>query len=332
MRSVTVRIEDTGGLSSLQACSESFVQVLRRKYDVTILSGGSEEPDVLFYSCWGMQNVRWRHCIRIYFTAEQDIPDFNMCDYALGLSHVGMPGRFMHFPFYVFYNDLLRKLEQRSVEVDVRSALRRDFCSTVISGPMRHPIYFEILGKLNAYKRVDSGGRRNNNVGGPVADKLAFIRNYKFNLAIENLDTDGYITEKIPEAFVAGTVPIYWGSRQVKKEFGTGGYIDISDFGSLDEAIEYIKRVDNDDELYLQILRTGASPVFTYDEWCEQLLTFLSGAVERGKMIYDSGIYNVIFNEREFFLRVRNSVVGKIYRRFQRWRNTLSEYRKRTGA
>lgn len=324
MRNITVRIEDTDGLPYLQSCAESFVQLLRQKYQVTILEGGSQEPDVLFYSCWGMQHLRWRHAIRIYFTAEQDIPDFNLCDYALGLAHVGMPGRFLHFPFYVFYNDILRKLENRTLPADSQ-AVKRDFCSTVISGPMRHPIYFEILNRLNAYKTVASGGRRNNNVGGPVADKLAFIQKYKFNLAIENLDTDGYITEKIPEAFAAGTVPIYWGSKQVKKEFGEGGYINISDFNTLDEAIAYIQKVDNDDDLYLQLLHQGAQPVHTYDQWCECLLDFLAQAIEHGKMIYDSGIYNVIFNERIFFLRIRNSWIGQAYRKFQRVRSAIKQ-------
>ena len=328
MRNITVRIEDIDTKSPyLIKQPYFFVELLKRKYNVTILTDGNEEPDVLFYSCWGMQHLKWRHCIRIYFTAEQDIPDFNLCDYALGLAHVGMPGRFMHFPFYVFYNDILQKLEKRT-NLEDSQALNRGFCSTVISGPMRHPIYFEILNKLNAYKTVASGGRRNNNIGGPVADKLSFIKKYKFNFAIENLDTDGYITEKIPEAFVAGTIPIYWGSKQVKKEFGEGGYINISDFETLDEAIEFIKKVDNDDNLYLQILRCGPHPIYTYDEWCNKLLGFLSHAIEHGKMIYDSGIYNVIYNERMFFYRVRNSVIGQIYRKYQKVRSVFDEYKK----
>lgn len=330
MRDLTVRIEDIDSKSPyLSKLPYFFVDLLRRKYNVNILTDGDEQPDILFYSCWGMQNFRWRHCIRIYFTAEQDIPDFNLCDYAVGLAHIGMPGRFLHFPFYVFYNDILHKLEKRRTDIDEQHALKRDFCSTVISGPMRHPIYFEILNKLNEYKTVASGGRRNNNVGGPVTDKLAFISKYKFNLAIENLNTDGYITEKILEAFVAGTVPIYWGGEQVKKDFGEGGYINISDFETLDEAIEYIKKVDNDDELYMKILHTGAQPAYTYDEWCECLFGFLDNAIEHGKMIYDSGIYNVIFNEREWFYRIRNSIIGRAYRKYQRTRSTLDEYRNR---
>ncbi|MCH5172282.1 MAG: hypothetical protein J1F31_05605 [Erysipelotrichales bacterium] len=287
-----------------------------------------EEPDVLLYSCWGMNNLRWRNSIRIYFTAEQDIPDFNLCDYAIGLSYVGMPSRFLHFPFYVFYNDLIRKLENKSFQSYDQQFLNRKFCSTVISGPMRHPIYFEIVNQLNNYKRVDSGGKRFNNIGGSVSDKISFIQNYKFNLAIENLNVNGYITEKIPEAFVAQTLPVYWGSDTVKKEFGEGGYINISDFESIEKAIQFIKEVDNDDELYLKILKRGAQPIFTYDQWCEKLFDFLVNAIQHGKQIYDSGMYNVIYNERLFYYKIRNSFPGLVYRKYQRMNSAIREYLK----
>lgn len=319
MKTLKVRIEDTGNLIYLYNYALSIINILKSNYNIILLDefNKKEEPDILLYSCWGMNNFKWRKSIRIYFTAEQDIPDFNLCDYAIGLANVGMPGRFIHFPFYVFYNDLLNKLENQEILDNPKTFLNRKFCSTVISGPMRHPIYFEILNRLNNYKIVDSGGKRFNNIGGPVADKISFIKNYKFNLAIENLNVDGYISEKIPEAFAALTLPIYWGSDTVKKEFGVNGYINISDFKSIDEAIDYIKEVDNNDELYLSLLMQRPHLIHTKEEWSVILLDFLINAIEGGKKIYDSGIYNVMFNEREFFYRIRNSIFGKIYRRYQ---------------
>lgn len=325
MKTLTFRIEDTGDLDYLYNYALSIIELLKKHYEIIILNNinADKAPDVLLYSCWGMNHLKWRNSIRIYFTAEQDIPDFNLCDYAIGLANVGMGERFLHFPFYVFYNDLLNKLENNTKNNNSDLFLNRKFCSTVISGPMRHPIYFEILNQLNNYKNVDSGGRRFNNIGGPVYDKISFIKNYKFNLAIENLNVDGYLTEKLPEAFVAQTIPVYWGSSQAKKEFGEGGYINITDFSSLEEAIEFIKKVDNDDDLYLKILKQGAQPELSYVQWCEKLTDFLVNAIESGKKIYDSGIYNVIFNERQFFYKIRNSLPGKIYRRYQRYKSKL---------
>jgi hypothetical protein len=41
---------------------------------------------------------------------------------------------------------------------------------------------------------------------------------YNFVIAFENVDYPGYITEKIMDAFQAGTVPLYWGGGEFLKE------------------------------------------------------------------------------------------------------------------
>lgn len=42
--------------------------------------------------------------------------------------------------------------------------------------------------------------------------KLPYLRNFKFNICPENINTNLYVTEKIFEAFVADAIPIYYGS------------------------------------------------------------------------------------------------------------------------
>lgn len=42
-------------------------------------------------------------------------------------------------------------------------------------------------------------------------DKIAYMRNYQFNICPENSNAYGYCTEKIFEAILAGCIPIYWG-------------------------------------------------------------------------------------------------------------------------
>lgn len=43
------------------------------------------------------------------------------------------------------------------------------------------------------------------------------MRRYKFTIAFENQSYPGYVTEKIADALMAGTVPIYWGARMFPK-------------------------------------------------------------------------------------------------------------------
>ena len=41
------------------------------------------------------------------------------------------------------------------------------------------------------------GGKYNNNIGGRVLNKTKFLNSYKFSIAMENSNGDGYISEKI---------------------------------------------------------------------------------------------------------------------------------------
>ena len=49
-----------------------------------------------------------------------------------------------------------------------------------------------------------------------------------FSLIIENDNTDNWITEKIIDCLVTGTVPVYWGCSNIGKYFNTNGFIQFS--------------------------------------------------------------------------------------------------------
>lgn len=323
-KDIKVRIVDQDNYPGLDTQAMFFVETMRKRYNVTVLNDDTTNPDILFYTCYGCENLKWNNCIRIYHTAERDYPNYNLCDYAIGLSDIGIPDRFLHFPCYVFYRDMLNKCKEAVNEkIDPQKALAREFCCTVVSDPLRDPIYFEFVKKLNQYKKVESGGRVGNTIGFRVPDKLAFLNEFKFSMAFENMMAPGYVTEKIIDSFAAKTVPIYWGSDWVKKEFGEGGYINISDFPTVDDAIEYIKKVDNNDDLYLSILEKGPQLQHTYEEWCEILLDYLSNIVQNGTRIYDSR-RNYDYNEKIVFYKIRNlkivSLIRKIIRKINYFR------------
>lgn len=43
-------------------------------------------------------------------------------------------------------------------------------------------------------------------------DKVTYLKNFKFNICPENTNSQGYVTEKIFEAFLGGCILIYYGS------------------------------------------------------------------------------------------------------------------------
>ena len=137
----------------------------------------------------------------------------------------------------------------------LKSPIRTKFCAAVISNGFWAHFRSRFLNELNRYKKVDMGGRYRNNIGFRVKDKIKFFSSYKFSLAMENSNGDGYISEKIVESFISGTIPIYYGDYLLDEYINPKSYILIKGEKDLRAKIEYIKSIDNDDEKYRSILR-----------------------------------------------------------------------------
>jgi hypothetical protein len=78
---------------------------------------------------------------------------------------------------------------------------------------------------------------------------------------MENSRGGAYITEKITHGLLAGTIPIYWGARDVAKYLNEDRFIHVRDMNpeEMKRACQQIHTVMNDDEVY----RTMASqPIF----------------------------------------------------------------------
>lgn len=64
---------------------------------------------------------------------------------------------------------------------------------------------------------------------------------FKFVLTMENGFRKGYVTEKIVNAFIAGSIPIYWGDHEYAKQlFNPKSFICIQDYESFEDCIDYI--------------------------------------------------------------------------------------------
>jgi hypothetical protein len=192
-----------------------------------------------------------------YFT-ENILPDFNFADYAIGHAHFSYLDRYLRIPFY-FLNKLL-SIKIKNIEIIrkqlIKSSIKKKFAAAVISNNRTGSTDFfrlEFINELNKYKKVDLGGTYNNNVG-KIKDKIKFLRNYKFSIAMENSEGDGYLTEKIIDSFESGTIPIYYGDYMVEEYINPKAYILIRNKKDLKKKIEYIKKLDNNDKLYKKIL------------------------------------------------------------------------------
>jgi hypothetical protein len=102
---------------------------------------------------------------------------------------------------------------------------------------------------------VNAGGKLFNNVGGPVKDKHAFLARHTFTIAFENDSQPGYTTEKLIEAMLAGTIPIYWGDPLVGRDFDTRSFLSAHDSPSLDDLVDRVVAVDRNPALRAELCR-----------------------------------------------------------------------------
>ncbi len=251
----TVKIKFSDMYAGFDREDNIITRLLRERYDVVF----SDQPDFLIYGCFGFEHVDY-DCVKIYHTGENIPPDFNFCDYAIGFDRITFGDRYLRFPLFA-ENDhgRLTAAAQKHLFHEDELARKTKFCNFVYSNKGADPRREEFFHLLSAYRQVDSGGRYLNNVGGPVADKLAFQQDYKFSIAFENDSAPDYTTEKLIDAFAAKTIPIYWGNPNVAMDFNPKSFINCHDYDSFDAVIERVKEIDNDPVLFRSMM---AEPVF----------------------------------------------------------------------
>ena len=86
-------------------------------------------------------------------------------------------------------------------------------------------------------------------------DKKGFLSSYKFSIAMKNRQGQGYVSEKILDSFISGTISIYYGGYMVDEFINPKAFILIRGESDIKQKIEYIKKIDNDDNLYRSILK-----------------------------------------------------------------------------
>jgi hypothetical protein len=215
------------------------------------------DAELLIYSDFGEQHWTFNG-LKIYITGENMVPDFDQCDLAFSPQEDLHDARCIRLPYYAQVLPYMGSLI-RGPEWQPQSYLNRPrFCSFVASNP-RGSFRNAFFKKLNRLKKVDSAGRHFNNFGSAIDDKLNFLKNYRFNLAFENSQSPGYVTEKLVEPLLTGCIPIYWGAPDVAKDFNPACMINVSDFSDFGEAIDYILQADRDESIRLRHL---SAPVF----------------------------------------------------------------------
>lgn len=212
--------------------------------------------------------------VKILYTTEDVRPNMDECDFAFSpFQNINHPRHFevpVHLICDYYFTDKLIFPMERGVDPK-----KTKFCNFIYS----QEILFrnDFFKQLSKYKYIDSPGMCMNNMKSITMEsprdsrgsdkwaleKLKFLNQYKFTIACENTMDHPYTTEKLVHPFLVNSVPIYIGNKNVGRDFNTKSFINYGDFKNMEEFIEHIKKVDSDDELYMQYLK---QPIFNTRE------------------------------------------------------------------
>jgi len=114
--------------------------------------------------------------------------------------------------------------------------------SIIVSNQNRtigHKLRHEIINKLGVYIEGVYGKAYS-----PLNLKIDGLKDYKYQIVVENIQIKNYFSEKIVDCFVTGTIPIYWGCPNLK-DFGFN-MDGILTFNTIDELKTILESIKND--------------------------------------------------------------------------------------
>ncbi len=239
-------------------------EIIREKYNIEYVD---HDPDILLNGFSGRHKAPSDpKIIKIFYTSEvyldNNPPQYlDTYDLVIGFDFIDRPNYIrMPFQYVGVKGDKIRHDYDRHMKCDPSS--KPHFACFLVSnnGEWRKGQFegartrTRMFHRLSLYKKVLSGGKHLNNVGGPVPDSHEFLSQCKFTLSYENtLNYPGYVTEKPFNAWLAGTVPIYNTDPAGLVDINKKAVIYAGDFKSEEDLVDYIIKVDNDDELYCDI-------------------------------------------------------------------------------
>ena len=248
-----------------------FTKLLSLFYDVSIVK---DDPDILFFSCFGETHRSIKATVKIFFCGENSSPpgvtrmikpDYSFCD--LSLSQFPDSQRNLYFPLWVlFVNWFYEKvpldlpsnptflvnpeslLSTRTKYINLKS----DFCNFINNNPVSDRVL--LYQELSKITKVNSFGKLFNNVGyllgGDEGEKLKILKSHRFSIAYENSWSVGYNTEKIIHPYSVGSIAIYSGGLD-RSIFNSKALFYRDDYSSLQQMIEEIGETYRNEELFL---------------------------------------------------------------------------------
>lgn len=142
-------------------------------------------------------------------------------------------------------------LDEMLTPREARLNKRQKFCAAFIG--KAYPFRMHALSALSSIGKVDVFGGIARNTRQSRADyKYEVSQQYKFVFCFENDLFPGYVTEKAPEAWGTGAVPLYWGSDP-KGYLNQKAMLNLANYPTLENYVQGVAQVNEDKDLWMEI-------------------------------------------------------------------------------
>jgi alpha(1,3/1,4) fucosyltransferase len=233
-----------------------FVPLLSKHFNVII---DEQNPDVVFHSIFnGQRNIqKYNKFKKILLLGENYRPSQFNTNYSISFDPHSETN--YRLPLWQYYLLLNPSLKDKLFNQEVKYTKFDRFCSFVVSNGnnfIRNSFYSQ----LSQYKFVNSYGKYLTNsfelqkINNSIYwrdNKNDFFNKitHKFSICFENTSYPGYCTEKIMDAYLNNSLPIYWGDPKVTKDWNENSFINVTKLG-VSKSLELIKELDNNDCAY----------------------------------------------------------------------------------
>ena len=240
----------------------------------------SYNPDIEFFAPIGKRYFleKSKAKIKIFYTGEcvsknainktwANYSDncIDLVDLSLGFDRIdeNKYKNYVRFPIWIFYNfsNLLDKknctkddIKKTIDNINDAKSKKNKFASLIASHDVTN-IRFQMYDKISKIDYINCPGKLfhnddtlkntfNNN-------KIEYLKDFKFNLCPENTISDGYITEKLFDAFKAGCIPIYNGDEKIELDLvNKNALLFFKKNEDNTEIIKEIQKLHKDDKLF----------------------------------------------------------------------------------
>jgi len=166
--------------------------------------------------------------------------------------------------------------------IDIKSLMRSrkldmtkkdKFCALIAGNP--EGLRINLFHSISKYKQVDGYG---NMFGRALRDsKFDLLSEYKFCLCPENSIYDGYVTEKLIDAYAGGCVPIYSGDMSVLQDFNVRAFFNYQEQLNMDGFVESIEGYDTKETWYEHMY---TQPLLTKEPKLDGAIQFVRSIVK----------------------------------------------------